>query len=166
MNPLEELLTMFDPRFNAPGIEDPRRRMSKMGQGQGGGGIAGPEATLGRLLPFLLGIQQQNLTGFNSQVQGGGMAQPALDSAMPIGGVNAAPGAPDGRSINPGGAQPGGSVLGLDGREIQIPKGMGYGSQMEQGGGGPRTSAPYGPRTTAPRGGAGGGKVRHSGGRR
>lgn len=158
MNPLEELLTMFDPRFNAPGIEDPRRRMSKMGQGQGGGGIAGPEATLGRLLPFLLGIQQQNLTGFNSQMQGGGMAQPAFNSAMPIGGVNAAPGATDGRSINPGGPNPQGGTLGLDGRTIQIPQGMGYGSQMQQQAG--RVSGQ--PTTTHVRGNKNGGGTRRS----
>jgi len=131
MNPLEEILAMaYDPRFNAPGIEDPRRRMNQ--QGQGGGGIAGPEATLGRLLPFLLGIQQQNIAGFNSQGVGGGMTQPAMNTAFPIGGQNIAPGNPRGESINPGGPNPGGTVI-SDGRTINIPQGMGYGSQMNQG---------------------------------
>jgi len=153
MNPLEEILMTYDPRFNAPGIEDPRRRLPKHAQGVGGGGIAGPEATLGRLLPFLLGIQQQNLTGFNSQAQAG-LAQPSFDSAAPIGGLNAAPGAPNGRAIHPGGAQPGGNVISPDNRTIQNANypGKGYTpeSAWDQSG---RSSNP--PAVVAVRGGAG-----------
>jgi len=154
MNPLEEILAMaYDPRFNAPGIEDPRRRMNQ--QGQGGGGIAGPEATLGRLLPFLLGIQQQNIAGFNSQGVGGGMTQPAMNTAFPIGGQNIAPGNPQGQSINPGGPNPGGTVI-SDGRTIQTAAYPGFGDigKFGQAGG---SQANTGAKVFTPRSQTGGG---------
>lgn len=172
MNPMEELLTMFDPRFNAPGIEDPRRRMSKMGQsqGQGGGGIAGPEATLGRLLPFLLGLRQQNFTGFNTQIPGGGMAQPAMDLATPIAGVNVAPGTSDGRSINPGLANPQGTTLSgtsnYDNRTIQN---AGYGDisrYINPGGSAGKQTGPATYHVKGQTGGGGGGARRPVQGRR
>ena len=69
---------------------DPRRRPQE--EGFSGGGVGGVDATLARLLPFLMGITGQNATGF--------------DTRNPVAGGNIAPGSSDGQALNQSNAPP------------------------------------------------------------
>jgi hypothetical protein len=86
--------------------EDPMRSRRRFTGDQGGVGMAGPEITLSRLLPLLMGVAGPNFSGVPSGVDFSALSQqvragaPAPDFRNIIGGPNVAPGSPNGLSGN------------------------------------------------------------------
>lgn len=100
MSPEEIIMNLYNPGLGGglsggQPYDDPRRRRAMAGGQQG---LGGSEQGLARLLPFLMGAQFQNMSGFPGNQNFSGASQFALNNPMAQG--NVAPAAPGGQSIN------------------------------------------------------------------